>query len=57
MEHTAALFYSWSIHYIVTRAPVTIGSVNTGLHYKCLLLGAGPIKCFWSWDVCSCLVY
>jgi len=23
IEHTAALFYSWSIHYIVNRAPVT----------------------------------
>jgi len=23
IEHTAALFYSWSIRYIVNRAPVT----------------------------------
>ena len=23
IEHTAALFYSWSIHYIVNRASVT----------------------------------
>ena len=24
IEHTAALFYSWSIRYIVNRAPVTV---------------------------------
>jgi len=29
IEHTAALFYSWSIRYIVNRAPVTGWSQET----------------------------
>ena len=35
IEHTAALFYSWSIRYIVNRALVTVSALR--YNWECIL--------------------